>query len=386
MVPENKSNSFRALFPCGDRLVCIIDDREDVWNFASNVVHVKPYRYFKHTGDINAPPGFSKNGQSREQSTYETFVPKGANEQEPAEKDGASTSTESNVTEDAVAKGEESFDTAIESDGQDQDQDDDDYLYHLEDILARIHAAFYQMQEQMPPNDRPPDLKSVMPYVKNKILRKCNIVFSGVVPTNVPIETSSVYKAAVSFGAQVQKDIVAPYHPGRHRKTAATTHLVAAKWGTAKVYQARKTGSAIKIVTPQWLWCCVERWEREDERLFLLTKESETPESKRQERQPYGEKSESGDSVGDVDICVISDDRPASTSSPLLDDDQGLELDAGEDNFDLDYEPTKKMAKNETESEDEENSSSSSSSATSVDKKEGTEDDEMVEALERELE
>ena len=38
-------------------MVCIIDDREDVWNFAPNLVHVKPYIFFKNTGDINAPPG-----------------------------------------------------------------------------------------------------------------------------------------------------------------------------------------------------------------------------------------------------------------------------------------------------------------------------------------
>jgi len=51
---------FRALFPCGDSLVCIIDDREDVWSFVPNLIHVKPYHFFQHTGDINAPPGLSK--------------------------------------------------------------------------------------------------------------------------------------------------------------------------------------------------------------------------------------------------------------------------------------------------------------------------------------
>ena len=51
---------YRALFPCGDDMVCIIDDREDVWNYLPNLIHVKPYHYFKHTGDINAPPGLTK--------------------------------------------------------------------------------------------------------------------------------------------------------------------------------------------------------------------------------------------------------------------------------------------------------------------------------------
>ena len=36
-------------------MVCIIDDREDVWNYAPNLIHVKPYHYFKNVGDINAP-------------------------------------------------------------------------------------------------------------------------------------------------------------------------------------------------------------------------------------------------------------------------------------------------------------------------------------------
>lgn len=55
--------AFRALFPCGDNMVCIMDDREDVWSYAPNLIHVKPYHFFRHTGDINAPPGLGKTEQ-----------------------------------------------------------------------------------------------------------------------------------------------------------------------------------------------------------------------------------------------------------------------------------------------------------------------------------
>ena len=41
-------------------MVCIIDDREDVWTYAQNLVHVKPYIFFKNTGDINDPHGVFK--------------------------------------------------------------------------------------------------------------------------------------------------------------------------------------------------------------------------------------------------------------------------------------------------------------------------------------
>ncbi len=44
------------MFPCGDEMVAIIDDREDVWSACPNLVHVKPYVFFAGTSDINAPP------------------------------------------------------------------------------------------------------------------------------------------------------------------------------------------------------------------------------------------------------------------------------------------------------------------------------------------
>ena len=41
--------------------------------------------------------------------------------------------------------------------------------------------------------------------------------------------------------------------------------------GTAKVNDARKLGH-VKLVTPDWLWGCAERWEHIDERLYPLSK------------------------------------------------------------------------------------------------------------------
>src|SRR6218665_1575694 len=57
--PRSKTGNMKSLFPCGDAMVCIIDDRLDVWNYATNVIHVKPYLCFK-TDDINAPEKLSK--------------------------------------------------------------------------------------------------------------------------------------------------------------------------------------------------------------------------------------------------------------------------------------------------------------------------------------
>ncbi|KAF7992142.1 hypothetical protein HCN44_001467 [Aphidius gifuensis] len=64
--PVLKAANLHALFPCGDDLVCIIDDREDVWQGCGNLVQVKPYNFFRHTGDIHAPPGLEKKDKLRQ--------------------------------------------------------------------------------------------------------------------------------------------------------------------------------------------------------------------------------------------------------------------------------------------------------------------------------
>uniref|UniRef100_A0A8D9DWL9 RNA polymerase II subunit A C-terminal domain phosphatase n=1 Tax=Cacopsylla melanoneura TaxID=428564 RepID=A0A8D9DWL9_9HEMI len=67
---HSKTANLKALFPCGDNMVCIIDDREDVWNYALNLIHVKPYHFFRHTGDINAPPGLNKSDNDTLEEGY----------------------------------------------------------------------------------------------------------------------------------------------------------------------------------------------------------------------------------------------------------------------------------------------------------------------------
>ena len=54
---------------------------------------------------------------------------------------------------------------------------------------------------------------------------------------------------------------------------SSTTHLVAARLGTAKVTAARTR--QVAVVTPDWLWACAERWERVEERLFPLSRHCE---------------------------------------------------------------------------------------------------------------
>ena len=98
--------------------------------------------------------------------------------------------------------------------------------------------------------------------MKRKTLTGVHMVFSGEVTTQVPMERSKPFLLARSLGATVSSKV-----------DIHTTHLVAARLGTAKVNDARKQGG-VSIVTPDWLWACSERWERVSEKLYTLTKHS----------------------------------------------------------------------------------------------------------------
>ena len=90
--------------------------------------------------------------------------------------------------------------------------DYDDYLLHLEDILQRIHDEFYSKykpsRESLPrvPGSNTdalpaapanglgalPDMKAIVPEIRGRVLKCCNIVFSGVVPQATDLVNSKV--------------------------------------------------------------------------------------------------------------------------------------------------------------------------------------------------
>ena len=105
--------------------------------------------------------------------------------------------------------------------------DPDDYLLYLEDILKTVHKAYYDLYDQSKSDSAvaAPDLKTVIPYVKRKVLAGVVLVFSGVIPTQVAVEKSKPFLLARSLGAVVRSSV-----------DTETTHLVAARLGTAKVF------------------------------------------------------------------------------------------------------------------------------------------------------
>ncbi|CAJ0577508.1 unnamed protein product, partial [Mesorhabditis spiculigera] len=206
-----KSVNLEALFPRGDlrSMIAIIDDRADVWRYSEALIQVKPYRFFKEVGDINAP-----------------------------------------------ASGEEPVAALAVN-------DDDHILEHTERALTQIHQAFYRNYDEKGGEIK--DLKVIIKYLKSQVLRNLTICLSGVIPTQYKEQKreheSQVYRLCDQFGAKLVDEV-----------TPEITHLVAVQWGTKKVHEARKLKKP--IVTPGWIYACVEMWLKVDEKEFELTAEN----------------------------------------------------------------------------------------------------------------
>uniref|UniRef100_A0A8C8B1Z6 RNA polymerase II subunit A C-terminal domain phosphatase n=1 Tax=Otus sunia TaxID=257818 RepID=A0A8C8B1Z6_9STRI len=436
------------LFPCGDSMVCIIDDREDVWKFAPNLITVKKYVYFQGIGDINAPPGsreiqmkkkvnhstkpealdsavtlgkdaeeiknvtcVEEQSNGLKKATKDACTANGINAQDSlndstdhkkdsevtndltntkesqifseqldrtvekqenqdkttndldfelssdSESDGgldsrkSSTSvsdseneekrswkkskqplqdenlqkgsctdvsekqdglvnhsgdtqslpsenihdktdleaqeeseqeslcdlgngcadkkeaeTESQNSEQSGITMGESLDQSMEEEDEEDDTDDDDHLIYLEEILVRVHTDYYTKYDKYLKKEieEIPDIRKIVPELKSKVLADVTIIFSGLYPTNFPIEKTREHYHATALGAKIVKNLVlSADDPDK------ATHLIAARTGTEKVRQAQDCKD-LHVVNPDWLWSCLERWDKVEEQLFPL--------------------------------------------------------------------------------------------------------------------
>ncbi|EWC48229.1 hypothetical protein DRE_02333 [Drechslerella stenobrocha 248] len=104
-----------------------------------------------------------------------------------------------------------------------------------------------------------PDVKHIMPRMKRRAFDNTVLVFSGVIPLGVDVQSSDISQWAKSFGAIVVDGV-----------SSSVTHVVAARTRTAKVRSAATKFPHIKIVTPQWFFQSIAMWQRLDETPFLI--------------------------------------------------------------------------------------------------------------------
>lgn len=160
--------------------------------------------------------------------------------------------------------------------------DRDDFLIHLKETLSKIHWTFYdeydksrvmavgaRRQDADVVGHAPtPDLKAIIPRLRKSVFEDVNLLFTGVMRTDVPVEYSREWSTARAFGGTLHTALVLGLDsPDPALRGRATTHLVVGREGTSKYLQAR-TVPSIKIVHPKWFWTCAERWTLMDESLF----------------------------------------------------------------------------------------------------------------------
>lgn len=135
-----------------------------------------------------------------------------------------------NSEQSGITTGEELLDQSIEDedDEDEADNDEDDHLIYLEEVLERVHAEYYARYEAYLQKEAPesPDIRKIVPELKSKTLEGSTLVFSGLYPTNYPVEKTREYYHAKALGAKISRSLILSLKdPGR------TTHLIAARAG-----------------------------------------------------------------------------------------------------------------------------------------------------------
>ncbi|XP_060652892.1 RNA polymerase II subunit A C-terminal domain phosphatase [Drosophila nasuta] len=214
------------------------------------------------TDDLPSEPSDNSKASATKKEDDESIASSTSGDDKRGEDDAsAATAAAAQADDVATTSQSPSPNVKVTSDGQKQIEieDPDDYLLYLEVILRNIHKRFYAIYDE---TTEIPDLKIIVPKIRCEVLRGQNLVFSGLVPTQMKLEQSRAYFIAKSLGAEVQSNI-----------SKEITHLVAVNAGTYKVNAAKKEIN-IKVVNANWLWACAERWEHVEERLFPLDRKS----------------------------------------------------------------------------------------------------------------
>ncbi|KAH8727846.1 hypothetical protein GQ44DRAFT_769906 [Phaeosphaeriaceae sp. PMI808] len=158
--------------------------------------------------------------------------------------------------------------------------DDDRGLDIIEKHLVQVHRTFYdeyikakaipaggriaELKGEKSPkkrqlNDIIPDVAEIMPRIKEEVLDGVVVVFSGIIPLGVDVQTSDYALWIKSFGAQVSTSV-----------NRRTTHVIAnPDRKTTKVKNAARY-QHIKIVNPEWMFQCCTRWEHADETPYTI--------------------------------------------------------------------------------------------------------------------
>lgn len=128
--------------------------------------------------------------------------------------------------------------------------------------------------------------QKIIPWIRSEVLADVHIVFSGVIPLDIPQETTDFWKLAHMFGAKCHTDltpevthvVTAKVRLGIHSRGGVGVDSQFLQCGTKKVETARKRGG-IKIVRAEWFNDSIALWRRQDEEPYLFYASNSPPAS-----------------------------------------------------------------------------------------------------------
>ncbi|OQR95534.1 hypothetical protein THRCLA_07784 [Thraustotheca clavata] len=224
-TPDVGHKSLKLLFPsCDDSMIVVLDDRVDVWKENSdNVFIIEAFHYFNTRAEINNASGGQVKAEVKERKP-------------------------------------------------------DNHLTKALRILKLVHEKFYQTTNGQL------NVKYIMENMRHNVLRGCNIVFSGVIPIDIPPENDYIWKLATSFGAK----------PSMTMENFPITHLVIhpKRLGTKKYLEALKMPN-VNVVNPQWLIDCASEWMRLREDRYRIRTFAQTPKTEEEKEAGIEETKES---------------------------------------------------------------------------------------------
>uniref|UniRef100_A0AC34FV86 RNA polymerase II subunit A C-terminal domain phosphatase n=1 Tax=Panagrolaimus sp. ES5 TaxID=591445 RepID=A0AC34FV86_9BILA len=184
---RHKTNNIPALFPCPDqrKLIVIIDDRDDVWEYSESLVRIRPYKFFSDVDDINAPPTAPRG------SVKKLEVEEAAKGKEPDE------GSKAEVEKREVTPPPLTPSPTIP-------EDSDDVLEDVERVLTEVHRAFFEHYDK---TKEVTDICAIVSYMRKQVLKNEIICLSGIVPIGYPKKRSLVYRLCEQFGATVADEI-----------------------------------------------------------------------------------------------------------------------------------------------------------------------------------
>jgi len=269
--------------------------------------------------------------------------------------------------------------------------DDDRGLDVIENNLLRVHREFYDQYIKIKAapaggriaelkggkspkkrvmNDTLPDVAEIMPRIKSEVLDGAVVVFSGIIPLGVDVQSSDFALWIMSFGAEVSTSV-----------NRRTTHVIAnPDRKTNKVKSAARYPN-IKIVSPEWMFQCCTRWEHVDEGPYIIEMDAAD-----REGSPIGELddesiSATGDEEGEE--AALSLDAMTADSWATVDDELADFLNESETDGGSDSDSESVRSDNSTSSDAKQQKRKRKRSTTSTDVSDTEESDSSVNSTSR---